>query len=208
MRLRQIFDILRDTELKQIIVGEDDQAIITYLNLALIEVYGKFNILQEEQIINTVVGQTRYRLQENSQRVLQVYFRDLTEVTASGDDGFLEVPINDINCELSVFTPEPYVLHIPNAYNQCIYSVMHTVVPPYITKDNIDTIDLIVPPQFLEPLLSYAAYRAYKSMNGDEQTEIGTHMKSYMMSCKEVYKKGMINYSMLTNVKLSDRGYA
>jgi len=64
MRLRELFDILKNTELKQIIIGEDDQKVFDLLNLALIEVYGKFNILQEEQIIKMVAGKTRYRLQD------------------------------------------------------------------------------------------------------------------------------------------------
>ncbi len=208
MRLQEFFDILKNTELKQIIIGEDDQKVLDLLNLALIEVYGKFNILQEEQIITIVSGKTRYRLQDNSQRVLQVYYRDLVlNPAVGGGDTFIEVPINDINCDESVFTPQPFVLHVPNPDAGRIYSVMQTVIPPYITKDNINTLDFLLPPQFIEPIMNYAAYRGYKSMNGDEQSEIGSHYRAYMQSCNEVYKKGMINYSMLTNTKLTDRGY-
>ena len=208
MRLQDIFGILKNTELKQIIIGEDDQKVLDLLNMAIIEVYGKFNILQEEQIITIVPGKTRYRLQDNSQRVLQVYYRDTTKSPLLGNDAFIEVPINDINCDESVFTPQPYVLHVPNPDKGRVYSIMQTVVPPYIRKNNIDTLDFLIPPQFMEPIVNYAAYRGYKSMNGDEQSEIGSHYRAYMQSCNEVYKKGMINYSMLTNTKLTERGYA
>ncbi len=207
MRVRQIFDILKNTELKQIIVGEDDDAVITYLNFALIEVYGKFNILQEEQKITVVEGQTRYRLQENSQRILQVYWRNIIENPLLGDNSFNEIPINDINCDESVFTPQPFVLHIPNPEAGREYSIMQTVTPPYITKENIDTVDIIVPPQLLECIVNYAAYRAYKSMNGDEQSEIGSHLKAYIYSSKEVLRKGMVNYSMVTNLKGPQGGF-
>jgi len=207
MRLREIYNILKDTELKQIVVGEDEQAVITYMNLALIEIYGKFNILQEEQIITVVPGQTRYRLQDNSQRVLQVYMRNLNKYPLLGEDNFIEVPINDINCDYSVFTPQPYVLHVPNPEEGVVYSVMQTVTPPYITKQNMDTVDFIVPPQLLEAILNYAAYRAYKSMNGDEQTELGSHYRAYTTSCNEILKKGLYNHSIMTNLKATDSGF-
>lgn len=207
MRLRDLFDILQNTELKQIIVGEDDQKVLDLLNLALIEVYGKFNILQEEQLITIIPGKTRYRLQDNSQRVLQVYYRNIKKNPISGDNSFEEVPLNDINCDESVFTPQPYVLHIPNSIDGRIYSVMQTVIPPLVTKSNLDTLDMLIPPQFIEVIVNYAAYRAYKSMNGDAQSEIGSHYRAYMQSCNETYRKGMINYSMLTNTKLIDRGF-
>ncbi len=208
MRLQDLFDILKNTELKQIIIGEDDQKVLDLLNMALIEVYGKFNILQEEQIIIIEKGITRYRLQDNSQRVLQVLVRNVKKDPLLGCDQFVEVPINDINCDMSVFTPQPYVLYIPNPDVGKTYSVMQTVIPPLVTKDNITKVDLLIPPQFIEPIMNYAAYRGYKSMNGDEQSEIGSHYRAYMQSCNEVYKKGMINYSMLTNTKLTERGYA
>ena len=207
MRLREIYDILKDTELKQIVVGESEQAVITYMNLALIEIYGKFNILQEEQIISVVAGQTRYRLQDNSQRVLQVYMRNFAKNPVNGDDAFKEVPLNDINCDDSVYTPQPYVFHVPNPLDGVVYSVMQTVTPPYLTKANLDTVDLIVPPQLLEAILNYAAYRAYKSMNGDEKSEIGSHYKAYMMSCNEILKKGLYNHSIMTNLKATDNGF-
>jgi len=207
MRLKQIFDILKNTELKQIIVGEDDDQVIALMNLGLIEVYAKFAILQEEQIIHIKKGQTKYRLQDNSQKVLQAYYRDTIKNPLRGNDAFKEVPLNDINCDESIFTPQPYTLHIPNPEEGRIYSIMQIVAPPYVTKGNIDTLDFIFPPQFLDPLVNYIAYRAYKSMNGDGKTEIGTHMQAYMASCNEVYKKGLVNYTMLTNTKTTDRGY-
>ena len=207
MRVQELFDILKNTELKQIIVGEDDQQVLGFMNLALIEVYAKFAILQEEQIIRVEEGKTRYRLQDNSQKVLQVFMRDLKKNPLKGFDAYKEVGINDINDDESIYTPQPYVMHIPNPNEGREYSVLQIVTPPYITKKNIGKVDFIIPPQYLSSVLNYAAYRAYKSMNGDEQSEIGSHYKAYMISCKEVLKNGLHNYSVLTNVKLTDRGF-
>ena len=208
MRLKEIYNILVNTELRQIVVGEDEEQVIALMNLALIEVYGKFAILQEEQVINVIPGQTRYSLQANSQKVLQVLYRDLIQDPLLGNDAYTEVPVNDINCDESVFTPQPHTLHIPNPENGRVYSVMQIVTPPYITKENINKLDMNVPEQFLEPILYYAAYRGYKSMNGDQQTEIGSHLQTYMASCAEVYKKGLAQTPIYTNTKLTDRGWA
>jgi len=208
MRLREVYDILKNTELKQIVVGENEEQIISLMNLGLIEIYAKFSILQEEQTITIEEGRTRYRLQENSQKVLQAYYRDISRNPLNGRDGMTEIPMNDTNCDESIFTPQPYLLHIPNPIKGRVYSIIQVVTPPYLTKENIDKVDLIFPPQFLDSLMNYIAYRAYKSMNGDEQTEIGSHWRAYIASCKEVYKKGLVQYSMLTNTKLTERGYA
>ena len=137
MRLKEIYDILVNTELKQIIVGEDESQVISLMNLALIEVYGKFAILQEEQIITVEEGKTRYRLQDNSQKVLQVYMRNLTDSPLDGEDSFCEVPINDLNSKESIFTPQPYVFHVPNPVAGRVYSVINLVTPPYITEENL-----------------------------------------------------------------------
>lgn len=207
MRLQEIVDILKSTELKQIVVGEDDVQVISLLNLALIDVYAKFNILEEEQIITCVAGKTRYTLQDNSQAVKQVYFRNLNTNPPNGEDAYQEVPINDINCDESVFTPQPYILHIPNPTEGREYSVIQTVTPPFITTDNIAKVDFNIPPQLLEPLVNYVGYRAYKSMNGDEQSEIGSHYRAYTRSVQDVLKRGLVHYTILTNTKTTDRGF-
>lgn len=202
MRLSEIVTILKDTELKQIVVGEDNAQVISLLNLALIDVYGRFNILQEEQIIELVAEKVRYQLQTNSQRVLQVYSKPFNE------EEYREVPINDINDDASVFTPQPYILHVPIPETGKILSVMHSVTPPFITAANIDTVELVVPPALLEPIVNYVGYRAYKSMNGDEATEIGSHYRAYMNSVMEVQKRGLVHQSIMTNYKTRDRGFA
>ncbi len=201
MRVRDIFDIAKNTELKQIIVGEQDDIVYSLLNMALIEVYGRFNILVEEQLIVIDPDDSRYRLLDNSQRVLQVYGKN------NMDDVYHELPLNDINHEESVFTPQPYVLHVPRPLGNSILSVMLSVIPPIITKDNIDTVDLIIPPQLMEPIVNYMGYRAYISMNGDEQTENSSHYRRYVRSVEEVRSKGLVNYTATTNLKIADKGF-
>lgn len=206
MRLTEIIDVLKTTELKQIVVGEDDAQVYSLLNLALIDVYARLAILQEEQVINIVAGQTRYTLIPESQKVLQAYYRD-TDKGVAGDDQYCEVPLNDINCNESVFTPQPYTLHVPNPKAGRIYSLMHLVAPPYITTSNIDSLMFNVPPQLLECITNYAGYRAYKSMNGDEATEISSLYNAYERSVNNVLKRGLVNNGMLTNLKGNQRGF-
>jgi hypothetical protein len=202
MRLKEIIQVLRDTELKQIIVGEDDDQIYSLLNMALIDVYGKFDILQEEQLITMEKNVWRYRIQDNVQRVLQVYGK-----THPDDDEAIELPINDINDDRSVFTPTPYILHVPNPIPGEQLSLMLSVTPPLVTKDNVNILDFIIPPQLLEPIVNYVGYRAYLSVNGDQQYESSSHYQRYLRSCNDVYRRGLTPQSILTNVKLDDRGF-
>lgn len=202
MRLQEIVDILKTTELKQIVIGENDAQIISLLNLALIDVYARLNILQEEQIVRLEAGKTRYQMQDNSQRILQIYGKPKNQ------DEYEEIPINDIKDERSVFTPQPFVLHVPIPEDGKVLSVMHSVSPPYVTTQNITTLDFIVPPQLMEPIVNYVGYRAYKSMDGSEQTEMATHYKAYINSIKETQKLGLVHQSIMTNTKTKDRGFA
>jgi len=196
MRLRSVLDIIKATELKQLSVGEDDDAIISFLNLALIDVYSQFNILTEEQTITMEKDKTRYPLSENSFSVTTVY----------NEEGE-RLPLNDINNDLSVFTPAPYILHIPVPVEGKRLSVMITVAPPFVTSSNLDTLDFIVPPQLLEPLTTYVGYRAYISMNGDQNTENSSHYNRYLRACNDVRKRGLLHHSVMTNTKATDRGF-
>ena len=209
MRLRQIVDIAKQSDLKQIIIGEDEEQVAALLNLALIEVYGTLNLIQEEQIIPVHTGQTRYLVQENTQRVLSVC-----------DQDGVEMGLNDDNDPRSVFMPTPFEIHVTEPlmtgkgektpYDKPLssMSLVISTTPPYITKANIDTVDLIIPEALLEALLSYMSYRAYISMNGDQQTEYSVHLQRHQKAMIELFKKGFVGQSIMTNLKSKQRGFA
>jgi len=199
MRLREVLEIAQTTELKQVHVGNDEKMIYSLLNLALVDVYAKLNFLQEEQLIKMEANRTRYRLLDNSQRILNVY----TRLEEGGP--VVEVPINDVHADFSVFTPQPYVLHVPRPIDGETLSVIQTIVPPYITPENIDTVDVIVPPHVLEPLVSYMGYRAHISVDGGEQSEWGSYYRRYLQTLNDAMR--MMNPQLLTNVKLIERGF-
>ena len=207
MRIREILDIAKTTELKQIAVGADDDYVISLLNLALIEVYGRFGLIQEEQTITVYPGRTRYLLQDNMLRIMGIY-----------DQDGKELPVDDPNDPRSVYNPTPYEIHVTEPhmkggsdtpYDKPLtrMSVLMSTTPPYITKENVDTVDLIVPPWALEPILAYMAYRAYISMNGDQQTEYTAHLARYEKAVIEVYQKGFLNQNITTNMKTVERGF-
>jgi len=202
MRLQEILEIIKNTELKQIIVGEDNDQVLSLLNLALIDIYGRFDILQEEQLITMHENQTRYRLLDKSQRLLRVIGK-----WYKNQDFAEELPINDINDSRSVFTPTPYVLHVPNPIDGEILSCIVSVTPPYITKQNIDTIDFIIPPQLLECITSYMGYRAYLSVNGDNQYEHTSLYQRYQRACNDVRLRGLVHFSIMTNEKALHSGF-
>ena len=82
MRLSEIVEIAMNSDLKQIVVGEDKKQVISLLNLALIEVYGRFDLIQEEQLLHMEPGRTRYLLQDNMQRIIAAYDQDGEELLA------------------------------------------------------------------------------------------------------------------------------
>jgi hypothetical protein len=159
-------------------------------------------------LIEIKPGVTRYMLPENALKVLQAYYRNVKKEPLNGEDQFIEVPIDDINHPESIFVAEPNALHIPNPEDGRLYSIIMVVYPPLLTEDNIDTVDIFFPPQYIDAFVSYVAYRAYKSIDGDERTEIGTHWRMYQNACKELYKKGLVHTTAMTNLKAIERGFA
>ncbi len=204
MRLREIVDMLKSVELKQIIVGEQDDQIIALLNMAIIDVYSRLNILQEEQIIMLKKNRTRYNLIETSQKILSVYRGEVGKEGGELD----QIAINDNNDPDSVFTPAPYILYVPIFTQKTYLSVVQVVIPPFITSKNIDTLDLIVPPQLMECITNYVGYRAYISMNGHEQqSDAQSYYNRYLRAINDVLQRGAVHPTILTNKKLTERGF-
>jgi len=211
MRLRDFYNMLKDVELKQIVVKNQDDQIYTMMNMALIDVYSALDILQEEQVIVLEENVTRYRLLDKCVRVLEAYRKFTKNDSPCFEDsrlypGSCEIPINDENNELSIFTPQPYILHVPNPREGDILSLIESVEPPYVTNSNIDILEFMIPPALMEPLLSYVGYRAYLSKNGYGQ-EAMAYYQRYMNSINTIKQRGLTHRGIMTNLKLSNRGF-
>jgi len=184
MTVNDVATQLKYGELRAVASKHDLAAIVSYINLALIDLYGKFKISRSEQLIDLIDNTSIYPLNPNVM-VVETVFNELGELAVNDD--------SNIN---SVFTPSYDTLQVPNAKTGAQVSVLYIASPETLVVDTNDTITnaqiVRIPPQLLEPLLHYVGYRAHMSVNGDIKAENNTHYIRYNASCKRIVAEGLI----------------
>jgi hypothetical protein len=176
MLVSNVIEDARYGELKNISVT--DEAVASYINLAVLALYDRFRLKTSEQVIEMVEGQTMYDLQESTMTVLSVFNHE-------GD----EYIINDVANENSVFLPSYDTIQVANPCVGTAIYVINTEAPERI---NIETISFKLPPQLLEPLLHYVGYRAHGAIDGNINAENNTHLMRYEASCRRIEVSGTI----------------
>jgi hypothetical protein len=184
MTVDEVVTQLKYGELRSLAAREDIPAMVSYMNLALIALYGRFKLLRSEQIIDLQDNIATYNLASDVLSIEAVY----TEVA--------EIGVNDDNALNGVFTPSFDTIQLPNAKTGNQLSVLYVATPAKLLVDATDSVTLAqnvrLPEQLMEPFLHYIGYRAHGSMNGDIKAENNTHYMRYEASCKRVLDLGLI----------------
>jgi len=185
MTVNDVVTQLKYGELRSIAIKDDVPAIVSYINLALIALYGRFKLSRGEKIIDLVDNVSIYPLNDDTMYVEAVYNEEGTELAINDDD----------NLD-SVFLPSFNQIQVPNAATGGTISVLYvqspTSIVPGITDNLTLAMNVALPSILLEPLLHYVGYRAHGSMNGDIKAENNTHYMRYEASCKRVKDLGLI----------------
>ena len=183
MLLSEIVTQLKYGELRSIAVKDDIAAIVSYVNLALLALYSRFDIRTDETIIDLVTGSSEYTLPSNAILINNVY-NELGQ----------EISIGDRLSPLSVHVTSYNTIQIPYATTGNSYSVIYKAAPTLLTY--VDETSLLaavpVPPQLIECLLHYVGYRAHGSMDGNIKAENNTHFMRYEAACQRVEDLGLI----------------
>ena len=183
MTVGDIVTQLKYGELKSLALKDDTAAIVSFLNLGLIELYGRFRLVRGEQIINLVDGQSTYSLESDCALIEAVY-----------DEAGEELSINEDDVVTSVFTPSYNTIQVPNAATGVQLSILYIQNPILLDPSNVNilTTEVPIPAQLIPSLLHYIGYRAHGSMNGDIKAENNTHLMRYESSVRRVKDLGLI----------------
>jgi len=194
MTIQDVIDDVANGELKQLAVKTDVPAVLSYINLGLIELYKRFSLKTDEVVIPLSGLQTIYTMPENFQNIIEV-------VNEAGD----YYTINDEDDALSILTPTYNTIQVPNPEDGAAISVIYTALPDRVTSVN-ETLPL--PSSLLDALYNYIGYRGHGSVNGDLKTENNSHYMRFEANCKKAKDLGVMTSDDVVNTKLIDRGFA
>lgn len=212
MTVGEVIDMAKFGELRNLVAGPDeDRAIVSYLNLGLIELYKRFPLSVKEHLVELSADQEIYTLPSDCMWVISAY----GEVPADMRNVYTnELDINNEDNPLSINTVGWNQIQVPLSVDSAYVSLIYAAGPDSSQKITYDALEsykqsnIAIPLQLIEPLLHYVGYRAHGAMDGNVQAESNTHYMRFDASCKKVKVEGMITRDNLDmDYRISDRGY-
>jgi hypothetical protein len=238
MLLEELFTDLSHGQLSNLSISMDgggtikEEArpkIIRYLNEGLIRLYSRFQLKQNEVIVQMFSHITNYHLlkkyalsQQEPEAEGYFYIRDLIgepfeedviKIMAVRDSLYRPMVLNDRNNPMSVFTPQADVLQVPEPIEGMALSVIYQAKHRKIALDANTTDEATgsfwVPDVLYGALSSFIAYSVYRDMNTQESAaNANNHLVMYEALCAEAEDKDLVNSSIATtNTKFEQRGF-
>ena len=204
MLASKVIALAKATELKQLAIKGDDEAIVGFINLGVLALYKRFDLKVEEAIITTKNGKTVYTLDSTDADVSMGSTNDFLIVTECFDEGGDPVSLNNEFDPLGIMTPSWNTVEISMYSAGERFSIMYRSAPAFITKT---TDPIPVPPQLLEALLHFIGYRGHGTITSEVKQENNTHYIRFDASCKEVEESGLVLVDDLISQKFEDRGF-
>jgi len=206
MLVSNVISLAKSSELRQLAVKDDDEAIIGFINLGMLELYKRFPLRTEEAIITLRNGKSAYKL-DGTDDAVSMYTDSVTNllvITNCFDEQGDPVTINDENDPLGIMTPTYNMIQVPSINDGEILTVHYQAAPDFYTSvtDNLD-----LPPQLLEALLHYIGYRGHSSISADVKAQNNTHYIRFDQSCNRVLEKGLILPDDMESYNFEQRGF-
>ena len=186
MKLSEVINIAKHSELNTLGVRDNTQALISFVNMGLIELYSQFALYTEEYVIPLQTGITIYDLPNNFMYITGAY-----EAPAIGSpENSKPLPINEEGNPLSVNTINFKQVQVPLSINGTFIGIMYVPKPVTLTEDDLEN-EVPLPDQLLQPLLNYMAYKAHGAIRTDGQGEGDVYFIRYKRSCDDVKRQGV-----------------
>jgi hypothetical protein len=237
MQLGQLFNTLSYGVLSNLAIGSEGLGnipemqrpkVVHHINMALIELYGLFNLIERELMVNVVEGIYLYQLLKvhAESDVTPGYTKYLDDVNRPEDGTFTEdvikilavytveweeVTLNDPGDPTSLFTPTPTSLQIPEIIQDDCYHILYQASHPVLDATSPVALDQpILLPTILRPALeAHVAYQVYSAMTSPEATQKAVELLGrFEALCSMVEAKDLVTTSLIqTTTKLQERGF-
>jgi hypothetical protein len=244
MRISDLFRRLSYGELSNLAISGEGSGtlveakhpqIIQYTNEGLTRLFTRFNLRQNDVIIEQVAHITNYHLRKrfaesvagddgDPDNIAHPYIKDLAHEPFEEDvirilevhDSYgIERVLNDKGRPDSLFTPQPDLLQVPRPIDGQALSILYQARHPILRHEKIREDENLLQqrvdiPVYLEGALqAFVASQVYGHMNTQESTMKGQEYLSVCEAiCLEVEDKDTVNQTFdTTHYKLSQRGF-
>ena len=180
-------------------VQEAEKQILSYINLGLIELYKRFTMRSEEEIVAMVEGQSLYTLTDPLlNKVYEVY-----------DENGKPYPLNDETNVNSINTPSYNVIQIPTiSLGNSVFVIYNSAPDELLWNADLTTVDIPIPPIMLEAMLHYVGYRGHGATDGNVDAENNTHYMRFDKSCRKLVEEGAVSSDeIIMSKSLEDKGF-
>ncbi|MFA7029989.1 MAG: hypothetical protein WC179_06950 [Candidatus Cloacimonadaceae bacterium] len=181
-------------------VIDAEKAIISYINLGLIELYKRFNLRTEETVV----------IMSENLAIYTLNIPTLNSIVGVYDEEGSEYVLNSENDALSILTPSYNVIQVPNPSEGGALYVMYNASPDKIEwNDDLTTLTVPIPPVLYEPLFKYIGYRGCTGMTKDTQTDVQLYYNSFLKSCDIAIQLGVVPTEdpLVSGTKLELKGF-
>lgn len=186
MTLQELIDTAKYSELNTLAVKNNTDAIITFVNLGIVELYKRFALKTEEHIITLQDGVTVYTMPEDFMYIIAAY----EEVPDGATYNSVSVPINEENNPFSLNTISYDQVQIPLTVAGGYISIIYVPKPTKMT--NLDlAVELPIPGQLVTPLLDFIAYRGHAGITNNMQEEGNVNYLRFERNCEKAKDLGV-----------------
>ena len=203
MRLDEVINICRYSELNQLSVKDNDEAIVAFINLGLLELYNIFALKTEEHLIELQEGVSIYDLPDDF-----MYMTGAFETPGDGCNS-RPVPINEESNPYSVNTINFNQVQIPLSIKGAYVGIIYVVRPNTLSAGDLTT-KLPIPDQLVQPLLNFVAYKAHGAIRLDgQQSEGDVYYARFKRSCDDIKRQGtsIASDDLSMSTRLVSRGF-
>ena len=165
MTVQDVIDAANTSELLNVYQKPEamkQAAIISWINQGIIEIAKIIPLINREKVYNLTADSIdtglTYLLPDDCLGILGVY----------GESG-QEVPVNDESDPYSIFTPSFNRILIPYAEEGSAISILYSGKPDKVI---LPTDNLPINEVFLECILTFISYKAYKSLDSNDSTRV------------------------------------
>jgi hypothetical protein len=206
MKLSEAINVCKYSELNTLAVKDNVEAIVSFINLGLLELYGIFALNTKEHLITLSKGVSIYDLPDDFMYLTGAFEEDSSSYGVGNSS---TLAINEENNPFSFNTVNFRQVQIPVSTTGSVIGVIYVPKPTPMTADDLD-VELPIPDTLVQCLLNFVAYKGHGAIKLDgQQSEGDIYYKRFKRSCSEIKSQGtaIAADDLSMDTRLGTRGF-